>query len=70
MAFSKGDRVKIVHINYNHSKRVNKPMPTIIGMNGIIHKPSLIEDDAYNVKLDGGQLVLLYDDEIELLYSK
>ncbi|MDT0162158.1 MAG: hypothetical protein ACQEW2_11765 [Bacillota bacterium] len=69
MEFSKGDRVKIVHINYNHSKRVNKPMPSILGMNGTVLKPSLMEDNAYNIKLDDGKLVLLYDDEIELLFT-
>jgi hypothetical protein len=67
MAFSKGDKVKIVNINYHHSKRDNVPMPSIIGLHGTIHKPSLMGDDAYNVKLNDSKLVLLYDDEIELM---
>lgn len=65
MAFSKGERVKIVNINFNHSKRDKPPMPAIIGLHGTIHKPSLTEDDAYIVKLADDKLVLLYDDEIE-----
>ncbi|MGX9133379.1 hypothetical protein ACWV26_03215 [Rummeliibacillus sp. JY-2-4R] len=55
MVFSKGDRVKIIHINYHHA-RVNQQMPIIEG-----------DGDAYNTKQDDGNLVLLYD-EIEILF--
>ena len=67
MGFSLDDRVRVVNINYNHSKRVQQPLPSIVGMKGTIIKQSILEENAYNIKLDNGINVLLYDDEIELI---
>lgn len=67
MGFSLDDRVRVVNVNYNHSKRVQQPLPPILGMKGTIIKKSILEENAYNIKLDNGINVLLYDDEIELI---
>ncbi|HWL13278.1 MAG TPA: hypothetical protein VNQ57_09830 [Ureibacillus sp.] len=67
MGFSLDDRVRVVNVNYNHSKRVQQLLPSIMGMKGTIIKKSILEENAYNIKLDNGINVLLYDDEIELI---
>ncbi|ELK42381.1 hypothetical protein M4D57_15420 [Brevibacillus borstelensis] len=64
MEFSIGDRIEVTSVNFSHVKRVNIPFSKIVGMSGIIVRKSLMEDNAYNVKLDIGETVLLYEDEI------
>lgn len=68
MKYNLGDQIKVIHINYEHGKRVQPPLPRIIGMHGVIIKPSLNEEKAYHIKLVNGKNVLLYDDEIKKLF--
>ncbi|GAJ39275.1 hypothetical protein [Saccharococcus caldoxylosilyticus] len=67
MKFSLGDKIRVKHINYDHKMRVQQPMPSIIGMKGIVDKMSVMEENAYYIKLENGKLALLYEDEIELI---
>jgi ribosomal protein L35AE/L33A len=67
MKFSSGDRIRVKHINYSHKRRTQQPMPPIIGIKGIVYKKSVMEENAYYIKLENGKSVLLYEDEIELI---
>ncbi|WP_141335960.1 hypothetical protein [Paenibacillus sp. tmac-D7] len=65
MKFAVGAKIVVTSVNYNHDKRVNTPFSKIVGLRGTIVRKSLMEDNAYNVKLDIGETVLLYEDEIK-----
>lgn len=67
MKFYQNKKIEVVKINYGHSNRVQKLLPSVVGMRGIILNSSKIDHNAFKVKLENGTIVLLYKDEIRLI---